>query len=214
MKKNTVLLVVCAITLFAGCKKKDDNNASPQPAQVTPTPTPTPVVVNINSTPQFTGTINGTAYSLVNGATYTSGVSSQKQIGSPSTASYASLIGNDNTNQPYLTINKGTMTFNGSMPDTASFDAFFPVGSYTYSMNYAKGIEIDWIDPSGNQYSTSMGSGNQSNSSFKVTAKQVSMVFGYYQVKIMATFNCTLYNISGTSITLTNGTYVGSFEND
>jgi hypothetical protein len=206
MRKTTIVLTVGIIALLASCKKKDDNNATPT--------NPPSNVVTINSTPQFTGTINGTGYNLINGNTYSSGVSSNKQIGSPSKGSYASLIGNDNTNQPYLTINKGTMTFNGSAPDTASFDAFFPVGSYTYSINYANGIEIDWIDPNGNQYSTSMGTGNQSNSSFTVTAKHVSMVSGYYQVKVLATFNCTLYNSSGASITLTNGTYVGSFEND
>lgn len=208
MKKTTVLVALCAIVILAGCKK-DDNNATPSQNN-----TPPNNAVTINSTPQFTGTINGTGYSMVNGNTYSSGVASNKQIGSPSKASYASLIGNENTNQPYLTINKGMMTFSGSMPDTASFDAFFPVGSYTYSPNYVSGIEIDWIDPNGNQYSTSMGTGNQANSSFKVTAKQVSMVSGYYEVKILATFNCTLYNSSGGSITLTNGTYVGSFEND
>ena len=208
MKKTTILLTIGIIALLAGCKKKDDNNATPSNSN------PPSNVITINSTPQFTGTINGTGYSLVEGNTYSSGVSSNKQIGSPSKASYASLIGNDNTNQPYLTINKGMMSFNGSMPDTASFDAFFPGGSYTYSINHVSGIEIDWIDPNGNQYSTSMGTGNQSSSAFTVTAKHVSMVSGYYQVKILATFNCTLYNSSGGSIILTNGTYVGSFEND
>ena len=209
MKKFTFLFTAIVVTLAVSCKK--DKTATPSSS----TPSSPPVAtVTINSTPQFSGTINGTNYSLVNGVTYSSGVASNKQGGAPSTASYASLIGNYNTNQPYLTINKGTMTFNFSMPDTASFDAFFPVSSIPFSKNNANGIDIDWIDPNGNQYSTSLGSANQSGSAFAITAKQVTNISGYQNVKVMATFNCTLYNSTGGSVVLTGGIYVGYFEND
>jgi hypothetical protein len=170
--------------------------------------------ITINSTPQFSGTINGTNYSLVNGATYSSGVSSNKLIGSPSNASYASMIGNVNTNQPYFTIYKGTIVFTGSTPDTSAFDAFFPVSAISFSQNNVNGIDIDWIDPSGNLYSTSFGSASQSGSAFTILAKQVSTIAGYQNVKVFAKFNCTLYNSAGASFPLTNGIYVGYFEND
>lgn len=212
MKKVIVLFAIVIVGLSVSCKK--DNPATPAASTPAPVVTPPSNSITINSTPQFSGTINGTSYSLVNGSTYTSGVASNKQIGSPSTASYASLVGNQNTNQPYFTINKGTMTFTGSMPDTASFDAFFPVTSIAFSKNNINGIDIDWIDPTGNLYSTSLGTANQSSSAFAITAKQVTTILGYQNVKVMATFSCTLYNSTGGSIALTNGIYVGYFEND
>jgi hypothetical protein len=174
--------------------------------------------VNINSTPQFTATINGSKVNLVSGSTYTSGVGASKQMGGTgATANYeepSSSIGNPNTNQPYLTINKGTITFplSSSMPDTATYDAFFAAKSYPYSINYANGIEIDWIDANGNIYNTSLGSGSQTGSTFSIVAEKAYYVLGNYEIKVVANFSCILYNSAGASIKLTNGVYVGDFE--
>jgi len=171
--------------------------------------------VTVNSTPQFTGTIGGTAYSYVTGTVYSGGTSSSKSLGgNPNTATYQTYMNNTSSGQPFLGITKGTLTLTqGNFADTASLDAFFAPGTYSYSAS--NGIVIQWLDASGNVYSTAQGSGVQTGSVFKITAKRAQgLVYGTYQVATMATFNCTLYSISGTAVVLTNGVYVGVFGND
>ncbi len=212
MRNITCYLLIAISVGFASCSKKDSTPASSSTNTNSN-------AITVNSTPQFTGTINGTSYSLVNGSTYASGVGSSKQMGgSSATANYEepnSSIGNNSTNHPFFTINRGTITFplSSSMPDTATYDEFFAIGSCPYSYQDTNGIEIDWIDPSGNIYSTTYTGGSQTGSTFTIVAKKESYVLGNYLVTIVANFSCTLYNTStGASVKLTNGTYVGSFE--
>ncbi|MGP8217057.1 MAG: hypothetical protein ACLQQ4_15925 [Bacteroidia bacterium] len=213
MKNITYCTALASLMLLASCAKKDST-----PSSTTTNTNNNNNTITVNSTPQFTGTINGTAYSLVAGSVYSSGVSSGKQIGGTgATNNYEesmSMIGNATTNQPYLTINKGTITFplSSSMPDTVTFFKFFTPGSYPYSVNYTNGIEVDWIDPSGNSYSTSLGAGTQTGSTFTITAEKAVDLLGTYNVVVVINFSCTLYNSSGSGIKLTNGVYVGAFQ--
>jgi len=214
MKKLTFLAAVVFAVAFVSCKKNDSTTPSASTTNNNSGP------VTINSTPQFSGTINSVNYSFVNGASgYANGTAANKQIGgsmaTQNYGEYQTYITNG-SNQPFFGIYKGTLTFplSSNFPDSASFDAFFPISTCSYSLNYSNGIEVEWIDGSGNFYSTSQGSGSQSGSTFKITAKQAGMIGGNYMVKIIATFNCTLYSSSGSPIALTNGTYVGYFEND
>ena len=211
MKNITWFALLGASLMLASCAKKDNTPSSSSTNTNNSG-------ININSTPQFTATINGSNVSLVSGSTYSSGVSSSKQMGGTgATNNYeepSTSIGNPNTNQPYLTINKGTITFPllSSMPDTVTYYAFFAPKSYPYSINYTNGIEVDWIDANGNIYNTSMGTGDQTGSTFAITAEKAVDLLGNYYVKVVINFSCTLYNSSGTAIKLTNGVYVGDFE--
>jgi hypothetical protein len=217
MKKNTFLAVIAVSLILASCKKE---SSTPTTTPTTPTTTVTPTGTNINSSPQFTGTVNGTNFSFINGSGYTSNVSSSKQLGgSSATANYAeyqSSIFDSPTSTKGIGIWKGTITFplSSSTPDTASFDAFFPLTTCAYSLNYTNGIEVDWVDASGVEWTTSQGTGSQTGSKFTIIAKQVLTSFGTQNVKVMINFNCTLYNTSGGSMPLTNGVYIGYFEND
>ena len=71
-------------------------------------------------------------------------------------------------------------------------------------------------DASGTAWSTSLGAGTQTASTFSVVSVQQQYLSGPYgdqYMKFMAKFSCTLYNASGTSKSLTNGVFVGYFEN-
>lgn len=213
MKYTPYYLLLVFSVILASCAKKDTT-----PASSTSTNTGNNTIT-VNSTPQFTGTINGVNYSLVSGSVYTSNVSASKQTGGTgATSNYeepGTSIGNNNTNTDYLSISKGTIAFplTSSMPDTVTYFKFFAPGSYPYSYNDTSGIEVDWIDGSGNTYSTSYTGGTQTGSTFNITAEKAEDAFGGYYVIVVINFSCTLYNTAtGASIKLTNGVYVGDFE--
>ncbi len=210
MKRISFLFTILII-IFASCSQNDPL----APAQNSP------AVISITSPPQLSATINNSAYSMVGGTTsYSSGSTSNRNVGGGSntynSATYQSNVVSATANQPFLGIWKGTIQFplSSNTPDSASFDAFFGLQSYPYSVNYTNGIEVDWIDPNGNLYTTSQGTGVQTGSIFTIVAKQASFTNGYYEVKIVATFNCTLYNSTGGNIPLTNGIFVGYYQND
>jgi hypothetical protein len=218
MKKTICVLAALMVIASFACKKDSSTPSSSS----TPTPTPTSTVVTVNSSPQFTGTINDTGYSLVTGSVYSGGTVADNMLGGSSatynTGNYSSYMDNLNTGHPFLGITKGTMQFALAltMPDTASFDAFFAPGVYTYSsnLNTTNGIQIQYINAKGDFYSTAQGSADQTGSTFTITAKRaLGMVYGQYEVAVMATFTCKLYSSTGASITLTNGVYVGDFSN-
>lgn len=70
-----------------------------------------------------------------------------------------------------------------------------------------KGVAIQYVDSEGTLWNTQMGSGDQSNSSFKlisVSERPEDRTTGYYKM-FTAEFSCTLYNEKGDSIELKNG---------
>jgi len=88
--------------------------------------------------------------------------------------------------------------------------AGFYTGPYAYTMDPDShtGVQIKWQDARGKTWSTSAGTGDQSNSNFQITDR----VIGYYPptgiihgVHIRCTFNCILYDGAGNSIQMTNG---------
>jgi hypothetical protein len=214
MKKVIYLAAILLVVASISCKK--DNAA----ATTTTTTNNTNNTnnnnnntVTANSTPQVTVTINDTNYSMVTGTVYSGGSSSSGGHGGPT--SYGSDIANTSLNQPNIGISKGSLVFSSLYADTGTFDAFFNTGTYTYSSNFntTNGIQIEWCNSKGDIYTTSQGSGNQTGSTFTITAKHALgySINGSYYVRVMAKFNCTLYSTSGASIQLTNGVYVGDF---
>src|SRR5690606_34875199 len=95
-----------------------------------------------------------------------------------------------------ISIEKGTLVLpGGGYPDEAEFAAFFPIGAYNYSTQPLNGIELQYTDETGDYWSTAYGAADQTGSSFKVTQRKIQG--GGDIVKIMATFNCKLYDGSG-----------------
>jgi hypothetical protein len=211
MKKSFLFIGVLAIASFVtiSCKKKTTTPAA------TPTPS-APAPLTANSTPQVSYSLNGTTHSYVaNGSSIESSLGSNKSLNSSgglSTAIYSSDLDNG-SNIDYLAINKGTMSFMGSQPDSTSFKNFFTVGTKSYSNAAANGIEITMSDATGT-WSTSNGT-QPSTSSFSIDAVQQVWALGYQDIKFKASFTCTLYDVNGANPrVLTNGVYVGAFENN
>ncbi len=210
MKNIIIIAAVLSIATF-GCKKKDTSTPAADP---TPTTTgTTPVVIDINSVPQATFVLDGVSKSYVSNNNTIFGGSGSGSSGNDDYV-YSSDI-DDGNSITYLGISKGQLHIGGvgGPPTDAVFKAFFPVGNKSYSINAVNGIEISMFDAAGVEWSTSLGTGAQTGSTFSIDqTKDNGSQFGYYQ-KIKATFSCKLYDASGNVKVLTNGLYIGDFGN-
>ncbi len=211
MKKLNYLLITFVIISLAGCSKKDNTT--------TPTPTPTPTGITVNSSWQYSAKIDGTTHANVEGSLDFQGSFgwSASLAGWPDTSScvFGSGLNGNNSPNKSLSIDIGTAYFMGNQCDTAKFKAVIHTGSYSYTANGNNGVKISWVDANGDFWATDYGTGNQTGSSFSITdVVPVGFVLGNYELKFKATFSCKLYNYStGASVLLTDGVYVGKFEN-
>lgn len=204
MKKITFFSVLALTIVFAiilsSCKKDD-----PDPAPVTPTPNPNDLTIE-----KFTGTINGASVSyIIDGNNdYESMVGCSKLSGPDSTTTiYQSHIGNETKD---ISISKGTLVSTSYIPEYEEFIAFIKTGSCVFSDEATNGIEIKWVDGQGNDWTTTGTS--QVGSNFNFAIVNYKNIFGSDYAIFKATFNCKLHSGNST-ITLTNGIYIGSFEN-
>lgn len=205
-------LILIALLAFTACKKKT-SDPEPDPAPTTTTTTggtttgsnPT---IDVNSTPQVSYSLDGTAVSYVtDGTNYFGGSGSSGNTN----WTYDSGIDNGNS-KTYFNITKGTITTAGGSPDDATFKTLFPVASAPYSVNAVSGVEVSIWDSNDVQWSTSFGTGNQSGSTFNIVQTKDEQQ-GYLYVKTYITFSCKVYNAGGAMKTITNGKYVGHFGN-
>ena len=219
MKKLNLILLMLPVMAVWSCKK-----SSTTPTTTTPTPTST--AVTVNSTPQYSFKADGTTYSKVeDGSSVTVNLSADRNSGvnpgDSGSATYASSFDDAGGSVTYFSVSKSRLKFpalcsgcTALYPANSDFKAFFNTRSYSYGNGLTVyGIELTWRDNSGVQWSTSMGSGNQSGSSFSITDMKDMSQLGNYYVVIKASFNCTLYNSVGQSKILTEGIVVTDFEN-
>lgn len=206
MNARIILPILFAgLTLASACKKDDDDDDNITPTEIT-----------INSYPQFAGTVDGTAVEYVSTDGHSIGFGVDQSIDTVINQTdaiyYSGLnqMGNDST--LLVQIRMGTLTFpNGSLTES-QFVAFFATGNYSYTDGADDGIEINYTDENGINWSTSNGS--QSGSAFTIKEKQVDEDLqgaGFYSVKILAELNFKLYDDDGNSKTITDATYVGYF---
>lgn len=221
MKKlnQTLLLSTTFIFLLLASCSKDDS--SPTPTATTTTPTGGGgggSSLTINSTPQFKATIDGASVNYIAGANnLEEALGAEKSINlpNPTTAIYTTSLYSNTTSVSMSGLKIGTLSYTGSsVASDTEFDNFISVGSHSYSVDAANGVHISWYDAGTSSYwTTSLGSGNQTGSTFNITQVAPTNLIGNHYVKFIATFSCTLYNGSGSSKSVTNGTYVGYFEN-
>jgi hypothetical protein len=207
------LLVLASLAV--SCKKKN-NSSSNTTTNTNPTPAPAPI--DINHAPVVEYTVDGTAFTYpasgISGGMSTSASYAASMSGT-SKASYGySFSGSTAT---YFGVEKGTVYTPGiGRPDEDAFRAFFVVGNVNYAPGGTgdiNGIVVEHRDPSGTMWASNKGSASQSGSVFKIEAiKETDS--GYQDIKVYATFNCKLYDGNGNSKTLTNGKFVGYFENN
>ena len=108
------------------------------------------------------------------------------------------------------------MGYVGNSPSQFDFKNFFLAGNYSYALtpsNPGSGFTIFYVE-GGAQYTTKGFNANQTPGGFRI----VSMVDGQnskgeYQVNVVCTFNCLLYNENAPSSIkqLTQGEFRGSF---
>ena len=108
-----------------------------------------------------------------------------------------------------------------------SFQSFFTTANYSYadlkqiappftpvSQN---GIALLWVDESGVIWRTDKGSDNQTGSKFTITKMQ-SMVYPWsaspFPTRVVAEFNCKIYDDAGRSKQITNGRLAYYFAKD
>jgi hypothetical protein len=203
-------LVLIALLAFTACKKKT-SDPEPDPAPTTTTTTTggttgsTPTI-DVNSTPQVSYSLAGTAVSYVTDeVNYIAGSGSSGSV----SYTYDSNINNDGS-KVYFNITKGTINTGGGSPDDDVFKTLFPVGTAPYTVNAANGVEVSIWDANDVMWSTSLGS--QSGSTFNIVQTK-DQPENYFYIKTYITFSCKVYNAAGAMKTITNGKYVGHFGN-
>ena len=212
MKKFQYLLIVSFVLLIAGCSKDKDENTTTTPSQNSSG-------ITINSTAQYSIKVDGNSFARMDGSQNFQGVVSwSASITTPpdsSSTSFGSGLADNNSPNLGFSIDIGNITFSGNSVDPAAFKAFIQAGSYSYTPSgNNKVVAVRWADENGNFYSTEWGTGTQTGSTFTITDVQdAGTVLGHAHVKFKATFNCTLYDFFGSAKTLTDGVYVGYFEN-
>jgi len=107
----------------------------------------------------------------------------------------------------------------GRLSDIWNEDAFvqyFTPGKRNYSIGGRNGIEIIISDSLDNytQYSTSYGEANQQDSRFAIieTQKLENDLNEKVIVKLKAEFSCMMYDDQGNAVQLTDGVFIGFFE--
>lgn len=203
-KHNYFFLVVITfivLTAISSCKKDDTSDDT---APITP-------AITVDSENQFSATINGINYNW------------KISTGASSYQSFNSSFSNDSSRYIYFSeidkssgtaaweyfkIYKGTQNIPGTDYATAAqAKSFFAVGSYPFSNNALKGIQINfsYLDSS-NIITYTSNNIAQTGSTFKIDGIKETFPD---RLKIKASFSCNLKENSGNIVTLTNGIYVG-----
>lgn len=194
-----ILFMAMLTIAFTGCKKNDDKE----------------------TVPALSGFyITFTADGKTN--TYTDGVGGYldgpEKSGSSSPTSYftdystnpssTSLVANS------ISIGKKGLSYTGTKPANADFSTFFNTGIYTWaSLSSTGGIIVSYVDKNAKQWSSVLDT--QGGSYFKILSKQERMVGGNMYVDVKGEFNCTVYEVNGSSSKqITGGSFYGTFLNN
>ncbi|UAY51939.1 hypothetical protein [Ferruginibacter albus] len=186
------------VILFSSCSKQNTDNPSS------------------SSGYYYEATIGGVTYkeTVTNSNGYIAGSTGGANDDAIFGSSIAPIAEPIPANETALGIGKGIFHNFSDETTDAEFKSFFNPGTYSFSTPGSyQGITVSWMDKSGNYWSTDNDPATQSGSTFTITKVNdgpVSLNQVYY-VEVTATFNCTLYDLSGNSKQLTNGKYFGLF---
>ena len=159
-------------------------------------------------------TVNGVQYKEV--ADSASGYGFETDISGTDSVALLSGISYYNTPEPLgatrFVIGKGLL-YNYSSATFTDFKNFFAPGSFSYAApGSLNGITIEWKDPNNKIWKSNNAPGTQTGSNFTINSSEEFIFIGVTMVKVDAVFNCTLYDDAGNSIVVTNGKYLGAFE--
>ncbi len=209
MKLSSYLFLVLVL-ITSACSKNDENDDSSN------TNTGGTTTITIDSPWQYSAKVDGTAFGLAEGATVIGSYSGGGSIATPpdsSLAFYGSALMDSSFTFSYFDIHRNGHYFLGYPAENADFRNFFYIGSYPYTELNTNGIYVHWRDESGTTWGSDYGSADQTGSNFVID--QIKEINGQidYTLKVLAHFNCKLYDGNGNSKTLTEGKFVGQFAN-
>lgn len=208
-KKIFHYLLVISVVLSACKKETDDDNDDDDNNNTT---------VGINSTPQWSATIDGTEYLFTEDGNISNGQSEGGEI-DPQTGIATYGYGSDFREFGSSTILGGigkdyvNFLIDDGMTNQ-EFSNFFNPGTYSYGTIPEHGVQIYWSDASGTLWTSYFGTANQTGSTFSIVEKKEETLGGNFFVKVHATFSCKLYDDNGNSKTLTNGVCIGHFSSN
>ena len=212
MKRFIVIAISIAI-LFAGCKKKKEDEITPGTPNNNPNPT-----VTVNSPAQVSFKLDGTAISYIEGSTYQQTVGSSFSSATPpdsSESSWSCGFEDVSMGNPIFELEKGYLNFLGNMPDSDVYYNFFNPGNYNYVMDpdMQMGVRLAYYIGA-DKWSTYDGTANQTGSVFKIIdRKKFWSLGGNTGATVLINFNCILHDNNGNTKTVTDGVMVCSFEN-
>ena len=209
--KKQFAFIAAILLLVASCSQDDDNDNNNN--------NNTPAALTIDSTYIFRASIDGQAVNYRLGNQFWM-VASDGEIATPPTLSrksYSSIvIDNLSGTNTLVSLEMGVVSFLGTYAEDAEFLNLFQTGNYNFIADpqTTKGFVLRYYDSTGTEWATNLGSANQAGSSIKIEAvKNVTFSGDPASVKVLLRFNCKLYNSAGASKTLTNGEFIGLFEN-
>jgi len=162
--------------------------------------------ITINSTVQFSGTVDGTAYGFVAGQgslqPYTGSAGYWGTNGELSQRQYTGGVTDFFTNK-FASVSKGNLQITGNSPTLAQMQALWAVGSYDYTVDAVNGVAVGFSPDGATFWSTSNGSGTQpGTSSFVITDVGSSASFSGEITKVRVEATCVLYDDNGNTANL------------
>ena len=215
--KQLVVLMMSVMLITSGCGK-DDDPVAPVVAPTTSNNGGTQTGMSLGG---FVCELDGNKFEMIVKSTnnISGDVGVNKSVNSSvspvvTTKSYDSSVGDQVTGES-AGIEIGKIEYSGSVnADYALFKSLFIAENKVY---YNGSGIVDEVRVSmvynGDIWDTTLGTADQSGSSFTITKVTEKELLGTKYVNIEATFSCTLYDFNGNTMQLTNGVYVGSFEN-
>ncbi|MGN6531842.1 MAG: hypothetical protein ACTHK0_08830 [Ginsengibacter sp.] len=193
-------ILLTALFLLPGCKK-DKNDKTDTAACY------------------YKATIGGSSYSQT--VTETNGYIAGSSLAGTDDVTVTADISPENPSLPNSTaisITKGILHNYLSLTNVQFYNYFAPGNfSYTTGPDYdpfknGDGFIISWFDKDGQEWTTSDGSGDQTNSTIKIISVKDSQAINNYYLLVKLQFSCKLYNTNtGEMKQLTNGEFVGFF---
>lgn len=205
-------LIIIILSSLSGCTKEDEVIITPEEDNTPTTPTAPP-----ETNFYFTGLIDNVQHayhtdsSFINGCYY--GIYHYSCSQSTHTHNYTSTITNQFSSGQVITIYKGIFSYNGTPEANDSlFRDFFAVGNYTYSNIISQqGMSIEYKDPQGHRWNTRNNPGNQQNSNISIVSVTEGNDPG--EIFVLLNFNCTVFDLNGDSLQITDGVYYGRYRN-
>ena len=100
----------------------------------------------------------------------------------------------------------------GETPPDSEFEQFFSPGTYPIVPDNEQGVQINYKDATGVNWSSYTGLAEQPGSTFEITEMVSGEVQGSYFVVTRGTFSCKLYNDAG-DVKDCSGTFTLQFKN-